>query len=220
MAIIEGTITGLEVQANNKDRVNVFLDDEFSFGVVKAIAVQLQVGDYLTSQEVEALQQEDAVEEARKRTMRLIARRPRSEKELRRYFERREVPTAVQDAAIISLAEAGLIDDWAFAETWVENRTEFRPRGAFALRQELKQKGVGRDAIEAALQDFDEEKAADKAARKAARRYMDLSEQEFQRKVGGYLKRRGFPYRLITAAVDAAWHEAAEQEESEGGLWT
>lgn len=210
----------MKVQAKNKDRVNVFLDDEFGFGVVKAIAVQLQVGDYLTSKEVDALQQEDAIEEARKRAMRLIARRPRSERELRRYFERREVPEAVQDAVIRSLADSGLVDDWAFAETWVENRTEFRPRGAFALRQELKQKGVGRDAIEAALEDFDEEEAAHKAAHKAARRYMDLSEDEFQRKVGGYLKRRGFPYRLISTAVDAAWQEVAEQEESEGTLWT
>lgn len=210
----------MKVQANNKDRVNVYLDGEFGFGVGKVIAAQLQVGDHLTPEQVDALQQDDAVQEARNRALRLIGRRPRSEVELRRYFDRRDVPSAIQDAVIDSLAESGLVDDIAFAETWVENRTEFRPRGAFALRQELKQKGVDREAIEAALQDFDEEGAAIKAAHKAARRYTELSEQEFRRKVGAYLKRRGFPYRTISTAVDAAWREAAEGQESEGTLWT
>lgn len=219
LAIAEGTVTALKVQARNKDRVNVYLDGEFGFGVVRTLAAKLQVGDYLTEADVESLQQ-DAVEEARKRALRLIARRPRSTAELRHYFERREVAEAIQQVVIDSLTEAGLVDDRSFAQTWVENRTEFRPRGAFALRQELKQKGVGREAIEAALEDFDEQEAARKAAHKAAGRYKHLSEQEFRRKVGAYLQRRGFPYGLISAAVEAAWQQAAEGHESEGTLWT
>ncbi len=196
--------------------MNVYLDGEFGFGVVKVLAAQLRVGDHLSSHEVEALEAEDAFEEARQRVLRLIGRRPRSKTELRRYLDRREVAEPVRDAVISSLEEAGLVDDGEFAEIWVENRTSYRPRGAFALRSELKQKGVARHHIEAALEGFDEEAAARKAARKAAGRYEHLSWQEFRRKLGAYLGRRGFPYGLISAVVDEVWQATADKRESEG----
>lgn len=192
------------------------MDGEFGFGVAKVLAAQMRVGDHLSPREVSGLQEEDAYEEARKRALRLIGRRPRSKAELRRYFARREVAEPVQEAVIASLEESGLVDDGEFAETWIENRTTFRPRGAFALKSELKQKGVARRHIEAALEAFDEEAAARKAAREAAGRYEHLSWQEFRRKLGAYLGRRGFPYGLISAVVEDTWHEITEQRESEG----
>lgn len=216
VAGIEGTITRLKVQAKNEDRVNVYLDGEFAFGMAKILAVGLQVGDRLSEAEIDQLQDKDAFEEARRRALRLIGRRPRSEQELRRYFKGRELPDALQTAVIDSLRQSGLVDDRAFAEKWVENRSEYRPRGAFALRQELKQKGVGRSEIEAALASFDEEEAAYKAGEEAARRYKDLSEREFRRKASGYLGRRGFPYGLISTVVDAMWQQIAAEDESEG----
>lgn len=193
----------------------MFLDGEFAFGLPKILAAQLEIGRYLTATEIEALLQEGAVEAARQRALGLIARRPRSEKELRQYFDRREVPTAIQDAVIERLAEAELVDDFAFAESWVENRTEFRPRGEMALKAELRQKGVSRMAIEDALVGFDEESAALKAGEKALSRYRDLERQDFRKRVGAYLGRRGFRFDIISSVVDRLWRQVAK-DESEG----
>ncbi|MGA9534162.1 MAG: RecX family transcriptional regulator [Anaerolineales bacterium] len=205
-------MTRLVLQKKNKQRVNVHLDGEFAFGLAKVLAAQLHVGDHLDAETIVELRQKDSVEEARKRALRLIARRPRSEKELRRYFDRREIPPSVQDEALDRLRRAGLVDDRAFAETWVENRMAFRPRGALALRHELRQKGVNRGAIESALENFDEEHAALKAGRKAARRYQDLSWEAFRQRVGGYLGRRGFRYSMISSVVERVWGEITEDE--------
>lgn len=207
-----GEVTRLVLQKKNKQRVNVYLDGEFGFGLAKVLAARLKVGDRLDAERIAELQQKDSVEEARKRALRLIARRPRSEQELRRYFDRKDIPPSVQDEALDRLRQAGLVDDRAFAEKWVENRMAFRPRGALALRQELRQKGVDRAAIESALEDFDEEAAARKAARKAARRYQDLSWDEFRQRVSAYLGRRGFRYSMTSSVVEAVWQEIAEHE--------
>lgn len=207
-----GEVTRLVLQKKNKQRVNVYLDGEFSFGLAKVLAARLHVGDQLDEETIAELQQKDSVEEARKRALRLIARRPRSEQELRRYFDRKDIPPSVQDQALDRLRQAGLVDDQAFAEKWVENRLAFRPRGALALRQELRQKGVDRAAIESALEDFDEEQAALKAGRKAARRYQDLSWDEFRQRVGAYLGRRGFRYSMTSSVVEQVWRETAEHE--------
>jgi regulatory protein len=209
---VEGEVTRLVLQKKNKRRVNVYLNGEFAFGLARVLAAQLHVGDQLDAAAIADLRQKDSVEEARKRALRLIARRPRSEQELRRYYDRRDIPPSVQDEALGRLRQAGWVDDRAFAETWVENRMAFRPRGALALRQELRQKGVDRGAIESALEDFDEERAALKAGRKAARRYQDLSWEAFRKRVGGYLGRRGFRYSMISSVVERVWGEITEDE--------
>jgi regulatory protein len=179
------------------------------------LAAQLKVGSYLTAAEIEALQEKGAVEQARQRALRLISRRPRSEGELRKYFERRRVPQAIQDAVIEDLTQSELVDDLAFAKSWVENRNAFRPRGAMALKAELRQKGVSRIAIEEALVGFDEEAAAFKAGQKAVDRYRHLAWAEFRQKLGAYLGRRGFRFDIISSVVDRLWRENAK-DESEG----
>ncbi len=210
--IEEGKITRMEVQKRNSDRVSVFLDGEFAFGLPKLLAAQLEVGRYLTEADVEALQQKGAVENARQRALGLISRRPRSEKELRQYFDRREVPEIVQEAVIEDLIQSKLVDDFAFAKNWVDNRTTFRPRGAMALKSELRQKGVSRMAIEEALVGFDEEQAAYKAGRKAVDRYLGLAWQDFRNRLGAYLGRRGFRFDIISSVVDRLWRQVARDE--------
>jgi len=205
-------ITALRPQKRNSRRVNVSLDGEFAFGLAASLLGSLQVGDELVQDEIQALQRKDSVEAARQRAVRLISRRPRSERELRRYFDRHEVPQEVAEAALAELRQTSLVDDEAFAETWVENRTAFRPRGELALRAELKAKGVPRLAIEAALEDFAEEEAIWAAGRKAARRYQNLSKDDFRQRVGAYLGRRGFRYPMIASVVDGLWQSTADDE--------
>lgn len=213
--IDEGKITRMEVQKRNSERVSVFLDGEFAFGIPKIVAAQLEVGRYLSQEDTAALQEKGAVENARQRALGLIARRPRSEQELRQYFDRRDVPSPIQEAVIADLIQAELVDDFAFAKTWVENRSAFRPRGAMALKAELRQKGVSQMAIEDALVGFEEEEAALKAGQKAVDRYRNLAWEDFQKRMGAYLGRRGFRFDIISSVVDRLWRQVAKGE-SEG----
>jgi SOS response regulatory protein OraA/RecX len=91
---------------------------------------------------------------------------------------------------------------------------EFRPRGAWALRSELSAKGVARETITIALQDYDEEEAAQRAAVEGARRYKHLSPDLFRRRLSAYLSRRGFAYQVVTPLVTQ--HLAGMEAESEG----
>jgi regulatory protein len=107
------------------------------------------------------------------------------------------------------------VDDFSFAKTWVENRSAFRPRGAMALKAELRQKGVSRMAIEEALVGFDENEAALKAGQKAVDRYGNLAWEDFRKRMGAYLGRRGFRFDIISSVVDRLWRQVAK-DESEG----
>lgn len=215
-----GVITALKLQSKNRNRLNVHLDGAYSFSLARVLADGLKVGQKLSDDVIACLKQRDAEEAAYRRALRLISRRPRSEHELGMNFNRNQVPHAVQDAVFIRLRETHLVDDWAFAEAWVENRREFRPRSAMALQYELRKKGVPQEAIEAALEDYSDEDAAYQAARKAARRWRNSNYKEFQQRVGAYLSRRGFNYTTVSPVVERVWRETTGvQDESEVSKW-
>lgn len=199
--------------------MHVHLDGSYAFSLAGVLAARLRIGQELTEEDVEALEQEDAIESAYQKALALIHRRPRAERELRMRFEQNRVPGVIQDAVVDRLRQAGLVDDRGFAEAWVENRSAFRPRAGRMLRFELRQKGVSGSAIEAALEGYDEEGAAAEAAKKASRRFLQLTEVDYRRRMSQYLARRGFDYATISPVVERMWREtAAQRDESEGSL--
>lgn len=211
-----GTITALEKQVKNKERISVFLDGEFAFGLYKKLALGLEIGQHLSEQEIESLKVREAEEVHYKRVLRLFTRRPRSEQEIRRYLDQRDIGQQAQDAILRRLYAAQLLDDRAFAQAWVENRDAFRPRSSFALKMELRDKGIDAGIISEVLSDFDDERAAYKAARKAARRWQGSDADSFRKRVEAYLARRGFRYETIHPVVSQVWRETTGQgEESE-----
>ncbi|MBN2555000.1 MAG: regulatory protein RecX [Anaerolineales bacterium] len=214
---MSGVITSLKLQARNTNRVNIFLDQEYSFSLAKILAAGLKIGQLLTDEYISELKLQDAEEEAYQRALRMIARRPHAERELRRKLDRREIDEQTLDSVIQRLKEHGWLDDQAFAAAWVENRRVFRPRSARALRSELHGKGVSREAVEASLEGYDESIAAYDAGEKAARRWRNVERDVFYQRIDGYLARRGFSFATRSPIVDRLWREinGADNESEE-----
>jgi regulatory protein len=133
--------------------------------------------------------------------------RPRSEAELRGRLKRRGFDEESVAATLSSLREQGLVDDLAFAEFWKDNRESFRPRSRRLTALELRQKGVAEEVINRVVADIDDEDSAYRAAQGRARRMPDSDYREFRHRLGEYLKRRGFGYRVITHTVERLWQE-------------
>ena len=202
---MSGTITKLEIQKRNKERVNVYLDEKFAFGVMLSVALELKKGQFLSDAEIEQLKQQDDRNKAYQRALNYLSFRARSRVEIERYLrDKKYTPDVISDT-VEKLAEEGLIDDTAFAQSWVENRERLKPKGARALRYELRQKGLSDAAIENALEDVDEEAMAWQALEKKLRQWQGLDEETFKRKAMSFLSRRGFGYDVTREAVDQAW---------------
>jgi regulatory protein len=204
------TITALTAQKRNHDRVNVYLDGAFAFGLPAITAARLKVGQTLSPEEVAALQHEDRVEKARQSAIRFIGYRPRSVMEVRRNLRDKDYDEPVIEYVLERLQAVELLDDVAFAHYWVEQRETFKPRSQMALRLELQQKGVARDVIEKALAKVDETAAARRAAEKQARRWLHLPEDAFRARLAGFLQRRGFNYGVIDEITNELWESIAD----------
>jgi len=201
-------ITAIEPQKKNPSRVNIYLDDAFAFGLAKIVAAWLSVGQALPEEKIAALQSEDAKEMAMQRALHFLSYRPRSVEEVRKNLRKHEISEAVIDDAVERLQRNGLLGDAAFAQAWVENRSTFRPRGKRALQMELRQKGLADDLIQETLNEtVNEEALALEAARKYVRKLSGLDWQEFRKKLGGFLARRGFGYDVIAPVLRQVWTE-------------
>ncbi len=208
-----GTITALTAQVRNPERVNVYIDGTFALGLAMTVAATLRVGQVITQAELEQLDRRDEVHRARERVLRLLARRPYSATEITRYLRRQKIDDDIIQNVIDDLIEAKLIDDDAFAAYWVEQRETFRPRSRLALRQELSQKGIGRESVGEALENIDEADAARRVARKQAGRWRGLPEAEWRAKLTRYLMRQGFPYDVVSDVVTETWLAMKPDEE-------
>lgn len=206
------TITAIEVQKKNPKRVNIYLDDQFAFGLSRINAAWLKVGQKLTDAKFAALQEADAREIAMQKALHFLGYRPRSVEEVRKNLQKHEIPSAVIDDTISRLEQGNLLGDGNFAREWVENRSAFRPKGKRALAIELRQKGLTNAVIQEVLdENIDEEALALKAALKYARKLEGLEWPEFRQKMGGYLGRRGFGYDVIAPVTRQAWEEMQDQ---------
>jgi regulatory protein len=200
-------ITAISVQKNNPNRVNIYLDGEFAFGVARITAAWLKNGDELSDEKIAKLVNEDAREQAYQQALLFLSYRARSEKEIRQNLRKHEVPEDVIEETLQRLRSAGLANDNEFARAWVENRNTFRPRSKRALTMELRQKGLDDEAIQASVSKVDEEALAYQAAQKRAVRFKDLDWVEFRKKLSEFLARRGFSYSVTAPVVTRIWNE-------------
>lgn len=192
-----GTITALKAQRGSKERVNVYLDGEFAFGLALIHALWLKIGQPLSDAEIEELQAADTLEKAQQRAINLIAYRPRSVREVRQRLKRAEVDAETIESVVERLKSAGLLDDEAFSKAWVESRLRANPRGRRMIEWELRQKGVSDQEIEAALDGVDDEASALQAAQKRWPRLQALPVRERKKKLSDFLARNGFDYSVI-----------------------
>lgn len=210
-------ITAIKAQRRNTQRVSIFLDGEFAFGLTRMVAGLLQVGQILSEEKIATLKANDELEMAYLRAINFLSYRPRSSAEIRQNLRKYEVPELCIEPTVERLIKKGFVNDVAFAELWVENRNAFRPRGERALRAELRQKGITDEVIQTTLDELVNEdklvyQAGIKRARKLVKRGYEW--QNFRKKLAAFLARRGFPYAVISPLLTQLWEEVqAEKDE-------
>jgi regulatory protein len=130
-------------QQKNKNRVNVYLDDKYGFGIDldNFVILKLRVGQELTEEEVEKVVKKAEYQKTLDKLLRFAMVRPRSEKEVTDYFRRKKVHESMHQKLLEKLKHLELIDDLKFAKWWVDQRANFKPKTKRILKIELTKKG-------------------------------------------------------------------------------
>ena len=207
-----GKITDLRANKRTDKQLNMFIDGKFAFkidaGVVKN--GELKIGQEISDNRLKELAEDVSLARCLNAAYRFLSYRPRSEAEIKERLRRRGFEDSKIEIVINKLKEQNLLDDTAFAQFWKENRDMFRPRSQRLTRLELKKKGVADEIIKAVTDDSDDIQTAYQAAQKKAQHLPNQDYEVFRRRLGEYLKRRGFGYTVISQTVKRIWQERKE----------
>ena len=206
-------ITAIRAGKGRRKRVNIFLDGRFAFSLEAEVAIRedLKVGQELSASQIGALARSDQFHRSLNAAAHYLGYRPRSEFELRQKLHQHGFDGDSVEAVIAKFKEQGLVDDMAFAQFWKDNRESFSPRSQRLTRLELRRKGVADDVIAQVVDAIDDGESAYRAALSKARSLPLSDYQSFRRRLGEYLKRRGFGYGVISHTVERVWQEQGEQ---------
>ena len=214
-------ITDIKQAVRDQNRVNIYVDDKYfcSLDISQVVDLKIKVGKELSDDERAELKRASEFGKFYQRALEYALMRPRSEKEIRDYLNRKTLNRKVRvknrktgeyqtrekqgyDKTLVPLVlerlnARGYIDDHRFAELWVENRNVSKGVSVKKLRNELAQKGISHQIIDDVLDNSarnDEDELRKIIARKA-NRYPD------QQKFIQYLVRQGFNYSDVIDAL-------------------
>lgn len=195
------TITKLEIQKNDKNRVNLFLDNSFCCSILLETCVKnnLKVGTIITEERLAEIQAQSEKETAYTKVLKLISTRFKTQKEVERYLKQKGYLPATIYYVISKLNEYHVIDDRQFAKSFANtHKTTF---GKLKIKNALMLRGVSESIIDEILadEDFDQTAEIQKLAEKYMKSKADTPENFA--KLFKYLIGKGFEYEKIKSAL-------------------
>jgi regulatory protein len=212
-------ITKIERQKRNPQRVNLFVDDSFLFGMHDEVLVKfgLRKGDSIDQQTIDEIESVEEFNLAKQKALRLISYRIRSEKELEAKLREKEFHPKTIERVTEHLRSLRILDDKTFARSYVNSVLIRKPAGRALLQRELKSRGIESTTINEILQETlrenDEQHLAIEAARKLLLRYRSSRKQsekeQQQKRIANFLARRGFGWSTIQPVIRKLFNDTS-----------
>ena len=187
-----------EITSQKKgDRLNIFLNGQFAFGVDYTTAVKfgLKKGVVLTEADLEAINEEEGNIAAFNRGLKYAVKKTVSEKQMLDYLVRNGYSPEASHAAIAKLKSYGYVDDAAYARAYVA--TYSSERGSKRMEFELKNAGLSNQIIAKVLEETSDSESCGRCMEKYLRTHKNADRQ----KLINYLLYRGFDWDDINDTI-------------------
>lgn len=199
-------ITKIELGKRNKERVNIYIDDEYAFSISAELVYKenLKVKDQINVESLKKLADEDNYIKCKNLALRIIERTYKSEKELRDKLALRGYEDHIIKRTINFLREYNLLNDTNYAKMYVKDKS--KNQGKKKIKYTLLQKGIDENIIEEELEKLDKDEIREVVYEMALKKYNILSKREgdeykLSQKLYRFLMGKGYDYDLIKDVV-------------------
>lgn len=201
-------ITSIEQQKRNKDRVNVYIDNEYSFACSKELVYtyKLEKGVKFNCELMNNVIQQDNYLKSKNSALKYIERSYKCEKEVRDKLLKLGYDESTINRAIDFLKEYKFIDDITYVKVYVKQKKLIQ--GKNKIRYSLNKKGFCKELIEEELIEQYDEEFEKKAALKLCRDKLlilsktNVNSIDIRKKIYNYLHANGFNYDTINYVLD------------------
>lgn len=222
--IWQGKISSIEVQAKNKERYNIYIDQAFVFGVSEATLVRfaLHKGQDLTTEDVKSIYQSERESSAYNLAVRFLSYRLRSKKEVRDQLKSAEVSADLIETTLSRLEDLTLIDDRVYGQSYTRTAARINQKGPNMICRELKQKGLSEGDIAVSLEEYDHDQQLANAKALAEKQYQKhirkTSLRESEQKTKAFLMQKGYDSDIIQHVLSEIHEEMQDVTQEEAAL--
>lgn len=193
-----------KVEPLTKTKYRIELEQKQVFVLYKGELKKFGVteGEDLPEEQYEKIRTEVLLKRVKLRAMYLLTDMARTESGLREKLKHGMYPEDLIDAAIAYVRSFGYLDDYRYAEQFIESKK--RNKSKKEIRALLLQKGVSTEEIDLAMENCWQEEDTETTIRTLIRKKgVDIStasDQEIQR-LYGFLGRKGFRFEDIRQVI-------------------
>lgn len=199
-------ITKIEVQKRNKDRVNIYLDNEYAF----SISMELVYKEGLKSKmEIDVNRLKDIADKegylkCKNTALRIVERSFKTEKEMRDKLKEKEYTDNQIEKTIEFLKEYKFINDESYVNAYINDKLS--SRGRQKIKYDLIRKGINRNLIDEKLSNIDSDDEKNTALNLAKKKYNSIKKSEndiykINGKLYRFLMSKGYNYELVKDVV-------------------
>ncbi len=192
------------VKNKHNDKYSVFVDGDFAFSLSMGdIAFfKLAEGSEISEKTYNYIKNEIVLIKAKNRAASFLGSSKKTEKAVFDKLVESGYDEEICEKVIDELKKYGYINDMDYALSYIEDRLKLNPKGRYALKMELRQKGVKDSIIEKALDkaEIDESIYIKQLILKKRFDIENMDDKE-KKKLYDFLLRRGFSYGIIKDTI-------------------
>lgn len=193
-------ITDIQIQKNNKTRANVYIDNEFAFGLemLTVMKLGLKIGAEVSQERLDEAVFDSEKTVAFDKAMGYLSRSMKTVKQMKDYLTKKGFTHKVVEYVIDKLQDYKYLNDEQYAKTYVEQASA--NKGNRRIKQELMQKGISQQKAEQFKID---DETASATAEKLGEKYMRNKTPDLKtlQKLQRYLLSRGYDFDVVNAVI-------------------
>lgn len=199
-------ITNIEQQKKNKNRMSIYIDNEYAFGLNISIyeKYNLKKDMEVTEEFVEEVLINEEKNKAVNQGLKFLTARQKTEKEVREKLLKLDFEMDIIEYALDYLKREKYINDDHYAESFINDQLNFNKDGRRKIRTKLYRKGVDMETIDEKISAIEESVFIENALVVARKRLKTMTfgdEHERDQKIFRFLFYKGYDFDIVKKAV-------------------
>lgn len=199
-------ITKIEAQKKDKNRVNIYVNDEFFLAIFTELVYEfnLKKGMLIEKEHLKEILDKEMYVKAKNKALNILSKADQSERKIREKLST-EFEDYTINEVINFLKNNKFINDELLASKIVNTNINLNRCGKNKIRQNLYNKGINSESISEALCEIDENVEFENAMYLAKKRYQRVKNEDKRKiyqKISQHLAYKGFNYDIIKKVLN------------------
>jgi len=199
-------ITKIESQKRNKERVNIYIDNDYAFSLSCELVYKegLKVNEKVDIEKIKDIANKDNYLKCKNTALRIVEKAYKSEKELKDKLILKGYDNESIYKTMNFLKEYNFLSDNNYAKMYVKDKS--RIQGKKKIKFDLIKKGIKDNIIEEEISNIDREDERESAYNLAIKKYNTIAKREddkfkLSQKLYRFLLSKGYDYDTVSYVV-------------------